>query len=120
MASPPGPQFTRDYIPDPMERRGQIQFVVMGPPPDEVPTEMIQDLSIQDKQAIFRDFLPLQSSQEEYGRALLERIQVISPSTASKFELKTDLVVEDFALRLINMREDPNVAEISYIALSHC
>jgi len=60
-----------------------------------MPTELIQELNAQDKLAIFRDILPIQSAQEAHGRTTLEKLPEISPSTASKFELKKEAVAED-------------------------
>ncbi|KAH8820880.1 heterokaryon incompatibility protein-domain-containing protein [Xylogone sp. PMI_703] len=97
--------------------RGQIEFFSWpAPPPPVLPTDILHELSVNDKIFLFEDFKPTQEAQAAKGKALLVRLEQLDPDLAAKFELKPDLIL-DFTLRLINGEESP---ERSYIALSYC
>jgi hypothetical protein len=100
-----------------LELKGQIEFFSWPQtPPRQIPAEMLHELSIVDKEILFRDFKPVQAAQKAKGEVLLRRLNELAPSVAKNYELNPDLI-QEFTMRLINGEKSP---ERSYIALSYC
>ncbi|CAG8951289.1 hypothetical protein HYFRA_00008038 [Hymenoscyphus fraxineus] len=107
--------------------KGQAEFITISYelPAQKIPGSFLHEASTDTRAAIFREYLPVQAAEIRAGELLLERLKILSPSIAERFEVKKDLL-DGFKFRVVNetpvdvklQKRDDEV--ISYVALSYC